>query len=470
MFPVPFSKPALILALSAGLIVPTCVTQAAAQRLVIQEGDQVRPEALGVWMSEESGWILSITKDGLTRWQDTPAGCYLTQQDGPTLMSQVEYRYITPVDADHARFEYLPSDGHAVFTRIAQLPDRCGAQDLASPSAVFDVFTGIFDRHYAFFQRRGVDWAANVAQARAQVSDDMSDAELFAVLSSLIEPLGDSHTKLIASFDGERHRFQAGLGRTLPMIQAGLGETPWLVGLIDQTMSDLLDEGAVQTGNDRVIWGTIDHRVGYIQIFTMGGFTDIEPAGTPEWAAAELAVLDDYLDTALSKFQGLDAVILDLSNNRGGYDAVTRAIASRFSDTPFTGYSVRTDWNGAADVIYEITPDDGPRFTGQVYVLTSDVTVSAGEITTMMIRQLPNVTQAGMTTRGAFSTPLAKPLPNGWYVELANEIFADAEGAVYEGRGLQPDIPLDVFVSADPVAAHAAAVRMLVARAKGEAQ
>lgn len=454
-----------LLSIASALCLTACASpDRPAERQVIMSEGTTLPAARGVWLSEESGWILAIDEAGITRWQDTPAGCYRTAQDGPTLMSQVEYRYFTPTDDQNARFEYLPGDGHAVLVRQAGLPAHCGAGDLTSPSAVFETFTGIFDRHYAAFDRRGVDWGAAVAAARPRISDDMDEAALFAVLSDLIEPLGDSHTKLIADIDGARQRAQFGLGETLPMIATSLGETPWLIGLVDQTLGELLDPGARHVGNDRVIIGTIDQRIGYIQIFTMGGFTDTDIPGTPEWAAAELAALDVMLDDALTQFAGLDAVILDLSNNRGGYDAVTRAIASRFTDTAYDGYAVRTEWDGAPLATYRINPHDGPRFTGPTLVLTSDVTVSAGEITTMMLRQLPNVTQAGTTTRGAFSTPLAKPLPNGWYLELANEIFADGDGAVHEARGLEPEIELDVFPADNPVGGHAAAVRALVAQ------
>ena len=446
----------------AALFLAACSqAPAAAQPVEILQENATSEVARGIWQSRDYGWILQIDGDGITRWQETPAGCYATAQDGPTMMSQVEYRFITPLGPDRAKFEYLPSDGNTVFERLDALPDRCGTQDLSGRQGTFDVFTSAFERHYAFFDRRGVNWAQNVAQARTRLSENMTDADFFALLASLIEPLGDSHTKLIAEFGGERHRAQYGLGTTLPMISGGMGETPWLIGLIEQTLGEVLDPGARHIANDRVIAGTIDERIGYIQIFTMGGFTDTETPGTPEWAEAELAALDTMLDAALTEFEGLDAVILDLSNNRGGYDAVTRAIASRFTDTPFTGYTVRTDWQSEPDAVYEIAPHDGPRFTGPVYVLTSDVTVSAGEITTLMLRQLPNVTQAGMTTRGAFSTPLAKPLPNGWYVELANEIFAAPDGSVYEGIGLEPEIPLTVFDPEDPVASHGEALRML---------
>ncbi|WP_081814635.1 S41 family peptidase [Hyphomonas jannaschiana] len=434
-----------------------------ASRQMLDTGNGMLAEAQGVWRSEESGWLLQITPDDIIRWQETPAACYPTRQDGPTMMGQIEYRYFTPQADGTARFEYLPADGHAVFTRISALPETCREETDTGPEAVFDVFTSVFRRHYAFFDQRGVDWEKNVATARTSLSPEMSEADLLDLLASLLEPLQDSHTKLVASLEGETRRIQSGLGTTLPRARDEIGEGPWLIGLLDNLMP-YLDEGAVHTGNERFIRGTINDHIGYIQIFTMGGFTTGHEPGTPEWAEAEVAALHALFDEALAGFDGTDALILDLSNNRGGYDAITRAIASRFTDSPFTAYTVRTEWDGAPQAVYTINPyQDGPRYTKPVYVIISDVTVSGGEITAMMLRQLPQIRTAGQTSRGAFSTPLAKPLPNGWYLELSNEIFADADGNVFEGKGISPDIDLPLFGTHDLVGSHLTSLKQLVA-------
>lgn len=429
---------------------------------MLDTGNGMLAAAQGVWRSGESGWLIQVTPDRIIRWQETPVACYRTRQDGPTIMGQIEYRYFTPQADGTARFEYLPSDGHAVLTRLPALPENCRDVAGAGPIDVFDVFASVFRRHYAFFDRRGVNWDANVAAARTGISPDMSEADLLAVFAHLMEPLHDSHTKLVANLGGESERVQFGLGTTLPRAREEMGESRWLVGILDNLMS-YLDEGAIQTGNERFIRGTINGHIGYVQIFTMGGFTTEFDPGTPEWAEAEVDALHALFDEALEGFEDTDALVLDLSNNRGGYDAITRAIASRFSDAPFTAYSVRTDWDGAPQAVYMVKPyQDGPRYTKPVYVITSDVTVSGGEITTMMLRQLPHIKTAGQTSRGAFSTPLAKPLPNGWYLELSNEIFADANGNVFEGKGIVPDIELPLFGENALIDSHLASLRQLV--------
>jgi len=426
------------------------------------------PRAEGIWHSREKGWILQIDETGITRWQDTPAGCYASPapDESTPLMGQVEYRLFQPSsDGLSLHLNYLPGDASAYFERLDALPLSCGAEDLSSETAIFDVFTSVMDRHYSFFNARGVDWDALVAQARPQVHDGMGEAALWEVLAELIEPLGDSHTKMVGLVNGEPRRAQAGLGTTLPMIRNGMGEGAWLNGLVDQLFNEVLDPGAELIA-DRVIVGEITPEsgapIGYIQIFTMGGFTTEHTPGSIEWSQAELAALTDILDDALTRFADDQAIILDLSNNRGGYDAVTRAISARFTDQTFAGYRVTVPGAPEAEMEYYITPYDGVRYTGPVYLMTSDVTVSGGEITTLMLRQLPNVIQVGGTTRGAFSTPLAKPLPNGWYLELSNEVFEDGNLEAFEGRGIPPAITFDIYPENAPVAGHKAALERVV--------
>lgn len=432
------------------------------------EDGALDPRAAGVWHSREKGWILQIHETGITRWQDTPAGCYASPapDESTPMMGQVEYRLFRPsADGLGIRLNYLPGDASAYFERLDALPLSCGAEDLTSAPAIFEVFTSVMAQHYSFFDARGVNWDALVAQARPHMRDGMNEAALWDVLAGLLAPLGDSHTKMVGLVEGEARRAQAGLGTTLPMIRNGMGEGAWLNALVEQLFNEVLDPGAELIA-DRVIVGEISPEngapIGYIQIFTMGGFTTEHTPGTIEWSQAELAALSDMLDEALTRFADHQAIILDLSNNRGGYDAVTRAIAARFTDEAFLGYRVSVPGVPEADEDYPITPHDGVRYTGPVYLMTSDVTVSGGEITTMMLRQLPNVIQVGSTTRGAFSTPLAKPLPNGWYLELSNEVFEDGEGQVFEGRGIPPAIPFDVYPEDAPVTGHRHAIERVV--------
>lgn len=427
----------------------------------------VDPFAEGVWASRGYGWLLHIGPDRTVRYQIGDS-CYALLNDADPLsaMASASYRYYRRLPGeDAAIFNLLPGDTNVVFDRLPTLPETCTTAPEASPENTADAFFDHFERHYAFFDRRPPGFADRAARVRALINPHMNESQLWEALASFMEGLSDSHTKLIGSVGGERRRVQDGQGVTLPQIRETIGESVWLSALIGHAQNALGDT-AHHVGRDRILWGVIDGSVGYLQVFVMGGFTDRDDFASADWAAAEMAALNAELDAAFTAFAELDAVIVDLSNNRGGWDAVAKALPGRFTDSPFTGFTTVSRGSGLAPYPHVIQPATGPRFTGPVYLLTSNVTVSGGELATLAFRQLPNVIHAGETTRGAFSTPLPKPLPNGWLLELSNEIFASPDGMVFEETGIAPQMPLAVYVPEDPVGSHWRAVEALVAEAQ----
>jgi len=434
------------------------------QAIVTPDGT-TDPAIRGVWRSRGYGRLLQIDAAGVTQFE-IGATCYRPTASGEALsaMDSVSYRYFRALPGgDNAIFQLLRGDTNVVFDRIATLPDECTATPATTPQAVADAFLDAFERHYAFFDRRPPNHAVRAARVRAAIRPEMSEAELWDALAGYMEGLSDSHTKLIGDVGGQRRRVQDGQGVTLPRMRAAEGgETEWLVGLIDATMQQLGDT-AHHTGSDRIVWGLIEGRVGYLQVFQMGGFTARDDFGSEAWAGAEMAEFDSIMDEAFTAFAeaGVEGVILDLSNNRGGWDKIAKAIPARFTDEAYVGFTTVTRGSGLAPFPHVIEPASGPRFSGPVYLLTSDVTVSGGELATLALRQNRRVIHAGATTRGAFSTPLAKRLPNGWLLELSNETFAAPDGTVYEESGIAPQVPLAVYSADAPVEGHWRAIEVL---------
>ncbi len=116
-----------------------------------------------------------------------------------------------------------------------------------------------------------------------------------------------------------------------------------------------------------------------------------------------------------------------------------------------------------------IEPRSSLSFAGPVYVLTSDVTVSAAEVLTLSLRALPNVTHVGSKTHGALSDVLEKKLPNGWRVTLSNEVYLDHEGVSWEGRGIPPEHEWQVFDLTNPFSGHLRSVERIIALIDSEA-
>jgi C-terminal processing protease CtpA/Prc len=87
-----------------------------------------------------------------------------------------------------------------------------------------------------------------------------------------------------------------------------------------------------------------------------------------------------------------------------------------------------------------VEPVSGPTYDGEVILIISGSTVSAGETFTMTMAQLPQTILLGRNTSGAFSDILVRSLPNGWLFGLSNEEYKAPDGVIYEVVGIPPDI------------------------------
>lgn len=435
----------------------------------MEAGTPLPDTVTGVWRARGYGWVFDISDEAVRQYQITDTFCFETPEASKktTETLALDYSiYREHPSGEHLILQLLPEDTEIWADRIEALPAACMDGTPEDPVTVFNYAAELIGEHYAFFDARNIDWPARVEAARGTVTEDMSDAALFEAIASLIDGFSDSHTKLIGEVDGEGRRQQDGLGETLPYLRNAGRENEWLIGIFGGLQQDVLDEGAQHTANDRILWGTIDDgRVGYIQILQMGGFSGVDIAD-PAFRQAEFDAFDKVMDDAFAAMENAEFVILDLSNNRGGYDAISRRVASRFASDAFDAYQTYVPNSGVPARMRRIEPADA-TYTGPVKLLTSDVTVSGGEIATLALRQLPNVTQYGQTTRGSFSTVHSKPLPNGWVLELSNEVIAAPDGQVFEETGIPPQVEMEVFPLDQPVEGHKRAVLTLAGTEEG---
>ena len=415
----------------------------------------------GVWRSRGYGWVW-VVKGGLVRvYEESGSYCIKSKDDidkyiGGPRFSDDERSF--RISIDDPAYEY-------VFDRIDGLPDACRREPDDSPVAVVDAMEKIFTSHYAFFRERKIDWPATVRAARVKVTDDTSDEELLEILREMIGKFDDDHVSLQARIDGEKTVVNTGEGKVLkPLTEEARKEGIDFNLLVDrwkatmwtkEALRSLLGDSARTAGNGNIKYGLIDGDIGFLMIQAMEEF-----AGTDS-DHADAAALDEALDGAMALFQRAKAVVVDVSINDGGSDTFARQIASRFAHKRALAYSrYAGDASRSRPQRIYIVPSERLRYTGPVYVLTSNVSVSSAETFTMAMRALPHVMHVGQRTRGAFSE-LSRRLPNGWYVIVSNEIFLDAEGKAWEGIGIPPKMPMQVFPEDGRKATPLNAVRAL---------
>ena len=394
----------------------------------------------GIWRSRGYGHILVVRNGVRTIYHVAGAFCYRGQGSHP---DDDAYRLVSIKGQSSLVFAAPPDKTHYAFDRIDALPRRCTEQRRWTAHDIGRVIAATFADLYPGFGRRGRTPAALTA-ALATTDASAPGTAFFKQTTRALASLDDAHVGLQARIDGVDHDFEGGEARTVVSARAdpALGPDPaqreraWSKSY-REGITSLLDGGGRQVANRRILWGTIG-QIGYINIVSMGAFDKDAP---PD----DTKALDAALDEALAAFQGLPGMIVDVTNNRGGYDAISLHIASRFAAGRRLAFSKRAIGANGPYQRFEVVPSERIHFLGKVALLTSDVTVSAGETFTLAMRALPNVVQIGGRTRGALSDQLTKPLPNGWTLTLPAEDYRDPDGRSAEGVGIDPARSLSPF-------------------------
>lgn len=438
----------------------------------------------GQWRARGYGWLLEIGKDGFEVSDVTSLNRSVADRGGPGSFDKAFEIAARPApdilvlkhrgDVTAYAFDRVPLG--AVWPKVDTAPDR-------DPVRNFDVLWRIFADHYAFFDLRGVDWNES-RRLRARVTPGMDDDGLRGVFADLIAPLRDAHVSIVAG--------DVVLDVTSPVrdrkraLQAAFGVPAWSADRqaythgIQRAFGEMFLGGRFRaTTNMMMIYGEIAPGIGYVTIFGEFGHADTPRARAaldlprPRLEAAsfladEIAAIDAALDEVSAALAPMRAIIVDARLNYGGYDRLALAFAARFVGGPTVAYRKKA-WTPGGFVNHQeiMAAPRAPSLAGKpVYLLTSRQTASAGEILVLGMMGARTITRVGEATLGILSDNLYKRLPNGWEVSLSNEIYEAADGALYEGRGIPPDIETPVFDPTDVKGGFRHAVDTAVARAK----
>jgi carboxyl-terminal processing protease len=448
---------ALSLAAAAAVLAFAAPASAESPFWPVQSKGAVASELRGAWKSRGYGWIVEFGPDGGKLFQTAGGACYADprrEPDPDAILGvwRAEGQGAITLAGDPASTRYL-------FDRLLSLPAACASTAPWTPDRIAAFVADTFAEVYPQSAERGLNWSERRANALAKAGPQASDAQLWTALADLLAGLDDPHVELHGVVGGDQRDLEPGVSPTLARVHAADpdgGEKAWLQAYREGILTRVLAGKGRQAANNRIFWGRAGD-IGYLNVVTMGAFARNAAPDDPR-------PLDAVLDEALTAFAGAKAVVVDVSNNRGGYDTISRAIAGRFTDQPRAAYSKVAVGATAAPQTVTVEPANGPRFTGPVYLVTSDITVSAGETFGLMMKALPNVKQVGGATHGAYSDQLAKPLPNGWAFALPAELYKASDGRDLEGKGLAPDMPMIIFPPDDLSDGHAKAIEALMAK------
>lgn len=162
-------------------------------------------------------------------------------------------------------------------------------------------------------------------------------------------------------------------------------------------------------------------------------------------------ISDFHEDYLMVEFPGIleylketKGLILDIRQKRGGDYQNIEAVVTRFITEPLErndAYIYGEKWN-----IPPFQPRGPFSYTNPVVVLINGSTFSAGEFTTEILKQLPQVTAVGDTTGGGSVGSGVEGLyllPSGKSVEIGFIDFRRYDGLPWEWLGVAPDIRVE---------------------------
>lgn len=298
----------------------------------------------------------------------------------------------------------------------------CITEDVATDTrrGNFETLWQLFDERYCFFDYKaeeyGLDWRKVYEDYAVRVDEQMTEEQLFEVLSELCSELRDGHVNLVTPYGTSRYGawfddYPANYSDTLERCYLGRTE-------------EYRSSGALK-------YKILTDNVGYIRCSSFeNNFGD----GTLHEMMRYLALCN--------------GLILDIRNNGGGMLTAAEKLASLFvNEKTLAGYIMHK--TGPAHAAFSapeplyVEPFEGLRWQKPVVVLVNRRTYSAANSFTMYLKGMPHVTILGDYTGGGSGMPLMSELPNGWSVRFSACPMLDRNGNHTE-LGIAPDVEADI--------------------------
>ena len=298
-----------------------------------------------------------------------------------------------------------------------------GPEKANTPTNNFEQFWKTFDEHYGMFEVKNINWKAVHDQFKPRVHDQMTDEELYKVLSEMIILLNDNHLNLYPT-NGELPVFPGGvLSYRNGQLNILKVQEDFSLEVVKKYCQDY------QQVTENIGYGKLPNNLAYVNI-----------KGTDRLKEVKKQMEKVMVDIADAR-----GVIIDSRGFYGGYDPVSQYLAGCFASSKKL-YMTTKKRNGPAHAdfteTYEwyVEPKSRNPYTKPVVLLTSRFTQSAGETFGLALRQFDHVKTVGDTTAGSFSDNPNFELFNGWIFSVSVGDYRAPGGISYEGIGMAPHV------------------------------
>ena len=296
----------------------------------------------------------------------------------------------------------------------------CIREDISgnTPKDNFESLWKIIDEQYCFHEYKsneyGLDWNKIHQDYAKRITSEMSYAQLFEVLSEMVNELHDGHVNLSSALGTSQYR-------------------EWFdsypKNFSDSIQRNYIGKDYVRTSAMTV--QILENNIGYVYV---GSFSN--------------GIGDGNIDLVLNTLAICDGIIIDVRNNGGGEITAAHKLAARFTnEKKLVGYMSHKTGPGhnefsEAKPVY-IKPYKGIKWQKKAVVITNRSAFSATNDFVNCMRQFPNVTVLGDKTGGGSGLPFTSEIPNGWSIRFSASPIFDADMNQLE-FGIEPDIWVDM--------------------------
>jgi len=411
---------------------------------------QPQPEnRIGIWERQGYGDILQVDDSGALLYQYTQTSCLQSEYVDNHELADIFTQASLSEDENELTVRQAENPAFVTqFKRLIQLPEVCSDSQIItahSPAITFEHFWQTFADHYAFFDKRGVDWQAVYEQYQPLIHENLTEQALFELLSEMLDPLDDGHINLISAFEDFSPEKYKGVTKALLEAFAKQSEYDDIQDYADilsqqynHNLSNYFDENS-EVDSEVFRWGIIDNSVGYLRIRAMVLDEDNS-------VASNISALTKIMDQAMAALADTQAIVIDLRDNNGGDDAIALAIAGYFIDQPIEVVSkfARTEHQQTPVISASVAPASSV-YSNPIAIISASDTASSAEVFLIAMKARSEVFIVGENSNGALSDTLSKGLPNGWQFTLSNEVYLDQAGQSFEVTGIVPDSYVSVF-------------------------
>lgn len=284
-------------------------------------------------------------------------------------------------------------------------------------------------RYTASIETRHINWDSLANNHRQSITNELSEAAYFELVSQLLLTLRDPHVWLLAP---HREMYTIEHLNYTKNVDRALLKKYYLSSMVHHSTS--------------ISSATIQDSIAYLSCLDFKG--DIEQTNR---------IYQEVFQQLASK-KGL---IIDLRENDGGNVYNAQNLLNKMIGKRQLWHTTQNRTPQGFDTPYKwyIEPDTSFLYNGKIAVLIGRYTISAGERFAIGAKLSENIVLIGDTTANTQGAVMGREMLNGWQYTLTFEKVLDANGINYDGIGIAPTIYLSsdsaVIGQQDKVLEHA---------------